>query len=73
MARDLGSARVTSLVVVDRGVACIVGDSQGFLSIFINEENASRDIGDASKQEQVPALQPRTEELMSEEKQEKQT
>lgn len=44
LSRELGSAKITSCVAVDRGVACIIGDSQGFLSIFINEENATRDI-----------------------------
>jgi hypothetical protein len=54
VSKEIGVAKITSCVAVDRGVACVIGDSHGYLSIFINEENAARDIRPSLKPDPSP-------------------
>lgn len=54
VSRDIGSAKITSCVVVDKGVACILGDSAGYLSIFINEDNVNQELRKLARPELAP-------------------
>lgn len=60
VSRDIGTAKITSCVVMDKGVALILGDSAGYLSIFINEDNVNQELRKLAKPELAPGSKEET-------------